>query len=284
MRKLLLIVCAGLFLSASLFLTACAGLTEKATGGGDTKLKVGDTVVFKLARGTYGEGKIETIDGSRYKIPYGTTTPTVDEADVYPLPKTGASSSLKVGDFVIAKQGDQNSWVPAEVTSADAKAIEVNTIAYKQTVNLSPEQVIAPRPAAIEEFKKLKTEQAFEEKVTSMRPTLPTGYALKKGDKVVGAWSGNSWYAGKIVGQSGEKMKIKWEDNSRDSDVDMARIALYPALGSAGTPFQPGDILLVKPTSGSSYWTFAEATSGREVRFKDGKTRSVRGDEYILFN
>jgi hypothetical protein len=278
MKKLLIVIV------ASLWLTACAGLAEKASGGGDAKLKVGDTVVFKLSRGTYGEGKIETIDGSRYKIPYGTTTPAVDEADVYPLPKTGASSSLKVGDLVIAKQGNQNSWVAAEVTSVAPKTIEVKTISYKQTVNLAPEQVIAARPAAIEEIKALKTEEAFEEKVSSMRPTLPSGYALKKGDKVVAAWSGNSWYAGTIVGQSGEKMKVKWADNSRDSDVDIARIAVAPALGSTGPTFQTGDILLVKPTSSSSIWTFAEATSLKEVRLKDGKARSVRGDEYILFN
>ena len=77
---------------------------------------------------------------------------------------------------------------------------------------------------------------------------------------------------------------IKWGDSSRDSEVDMARIGVYPAVGSAGTPFQTGDILLVKPTTTSSVWTFGEATSGREVRFKDGTTRTVRGDEYILFN
>lgn len=279
MKKLLLVIL------GSLLMTACSNLTGKSTGGGgEAKPKVGDTVVFKLSRGAYGEGKIETIDGSRYKIPYGTTTPTVDEADVYPLPKSGESSNLKVGDFVIAKQGNQNSWAPAEVTRADGKAIEVKTITYKQTANLSPEQVVAARPAAVEEFKALKTEEAFDEKVSSMRPTLPAGYVLKKGDKVVAAWSGNSWYTGTIVEPSGEKMKIKWADNSSDSNVDMARIALYPAVGSTGAPFQAGDILLVKPTSGSSYWTFAEATSAREARAKDGKTRTVRGDEYILFN
>jgi len=277
MKKLLVIIL------ASFCLAACAGLAERATGGGDAKPKVGDTVVFKLSRGTYGEGKIESIDGSRYKIPFGTTTPIVDEADVYLLPKAGTNSSLNAGDLVIAKQGTQNSWVPAEVTSADGKAIEVKTIAYRQAVNLSPEQVIAPRAAAIEEFKKLQTEQGFEEKVSSMRPTLPAGHVLKKGDNVVAAWSGNSWYAGTIVGRSGDKMTVKWADSSRPSDVDMGRIGVSPALGSTGMPFQPGDTLLVKPTSGS-YWTFAEATSAKEVRFKDGKTRTVRGDEYILFN
>lgn len=277
MKRLLIVI------FATLWLTACGGLT-KIAGDGAGKLKVGDTVVFKLSRGTYGEGKIETIDGSRYKIPFGTNTPTVDEVDVYALPKTGESSSLKAGDLVIAKQGSQNSWVPAEVTSADAKVIEVKTIYYNQAATLSPEQVIAARPAAIEEFKKLKAETAFEAKASSMRPTLPVGYVLKKGDKVVAAWSGNSWWAGTIVRESGEKMTIKWNDNSRDSDVDKARIALSPAVGSTGTPLQPGDILLVKPTSSSSIWTFAEVTSGREVRSKDGQTRNVRGDEYILFN
>lgn len=299
MRKQLLTVCAGLFLCASLSLTACSSLTGKggsnnansgdatantSSSASDAKLKVGDTVVFKIARGTYGEGKIDSIDGSRYKIPYGTTTPTVDEVDVYPLPKAGASASFKEGDFVIAKQNQQNSWVPGEVTSADGKAIEVKTIAYDQTLNLSPEQVIAPRPAAIVEFKKLKTEGDFDEKTASMRPTLPPGYTFKKGDRVVAAWSGNSWWAGSVVSLNGEKIMIKWGDTSRDSEVDASRVALYPPVGSAGSPLNAGDIVLVKPTTSSTIWYFAEATSGREVRFKDGKTRTVRGDEYILFN
>jgi hypothetical protein len=278
MKKLLLII------FASLSMTACGSLAGKATGAGNAKLKAGDTVVFKLSRGAYGEGKIETIDGSRYKIPYGTTTPTVDESDVYQLPKSGATAELKAGDLVIAKQGNQNSWVPAEVTSAEGKALAVKTIAYKQTMNLSPEQVIVARPAAIEEFKKLKTEAAFDDKVATMRPTLPTGRVPKKGDRVVAAWSGNSWWAGTIVGQSGEKMMIKWGDSSRDSEVDISRIGLFPAVGSTATPFKTGDILLVKPTTTSSIWTFAEAISDREVRFKDDTTRAVRGDEYILFN
>ncbi len=282
MRKSALIVGAGLFVSATVFLTACSGLAEKVAG--NAKLKAGDTVVFKLSRGTYGEGKIETVDGSRYKIPFGTTTPTVDESDVYPLPKSDTSPSLKVGDLVIVKQGNQNSWVAAEVNSADGKAIAVKTISSRQTMNLSPEQVIPVRPAAIEEFKQLKTEVAFDEKVATMRPTLPSGRVPKKGDKVVAAWSGNSWWTGTIVGQTGEKMMIKWSDNSRNSEVDISRIALYPAIGSVWTPFKSGDMLLVKPTTTSSIWNFAEATSEKEVRFKDNKTRTVRSDEYILFN
>ncbi len=276
MKKLLIVIL------ASLSMTACGALGGKATGS-NAKLKAGDTVVFKLSRGSYGEGKIESIDGSRYKIPYGTNTPTVDEADVYSLPQTGTDSEFKVGDLVIAKQSGQNSWVAAEVTSADGKSIAVKTITYKQAINLAPEQVIAARPAAMEDFKKLKTEAAFEEKTTSMRPTVPSGYVPKKGDRVVAAWSGNSWYAGTVVSRSGEKVKIQWADNSNASDVEMGRVGAAPSLGSTGPAFKTGDIVLVKPTSGS-YWKFAEVTSGREVRFKEGETRTVRGDEYILFN
>lgn len=278
MKRFLIIIFSGLLL------TACGASADKASGSGSAvKLKVGDTVVFKLSRGSYGEGKIETIDGSRYKIPFGTTTPTVDESDVYSLPNTGTNSNVKVGDFVIAKQDNQNSWVPAEVTKSDGKAIEVKTIFYKQTLNLSPAQVVEARPAAIEEFKALKTEVAFEAKVSSMRPAATRAYIPKNGDRVVAAWSGNSWYTGTIVETGGDKVTVKWADNSSDSKVDAARIALFPALGSTGTPFQSGDTLLVKPTSGSN-WKFAEATSSREVRFNDGTTRSVRGDEYVLFN
>ncbi|MCY7375596.1 MAG: hypothetical protein LH472_06450 [Pyrinomonadaceae bacterium] len=284
MKKLLLLV------GVSLFLSACG----MVSGGGNSdsnkstvetgKLKVGDTVLFKLSRDGFGEGKIETIDGSRYKIPYGSSTQTVDEADVYALPKAGANANVKVGDYVIAKRGNENYWAAAEVTKADAKTVEIKTLAYKQTLNLSPEQVVAVRPAPVEEFKKVQTEKGFEEKAGSMRPKNPDGFEMKKGDKVVASWSGTNWYVGTIVGKNGEKAKIKWSGNFNDGDVDMTKIAAYPKMGSVGTPMKTGDIVLVKGTSDTSRWEFAEATSEKEVKFKDGKTRTVRGDEYILFD
>lgn len=286
MKKLLLLAC------ASLVFTACGmiggakndntGTTKTETGG---KLKVGDTVVFKLSSTGFGEGKIESVDGSRYKIPYGSSTNTVDEADVYAIPVAGSTSDVKVGDFVVAKRGNENYWYPSEVTRADGKAIEVKTLSSgEQTMNLSPEQVIPVRPATSESFKKLKSETGFETKAGSMRPVIPSDFLPKKGDKVVASWSGNSWYAGTIISSSGDKAKIKWDTNFNDGDVDLRKIAPLPRIGSSAAPFKSGDVLLVKSTSNTSAWEFAEATSDREVRLKDGKTRSVRGDEYVPFN
>lgn len=290
MKKLLLI---GLM---SILLAACASLKGGGgnTDGGNTttttkaaeptKMKVGDTVLFKLSRDGFGEGKIESVDGSRYKIPYGSNTQTVDEADIYALPSAGANPNVKVGDFVIAKRGNDNYWAGAEVTKADAKVVEVKPLSGGGTMNLSPDQVVVVRPATIEEFKKVKDEQGFETKVSTMRPIVPTDYMPKKGDKVVANWSGTSWYSGTVLAVNGEKAKIKWSVNFGDGDIDLTKVAPFPRLGSTGTPLKAGDIVLVKGSSDSTRWEFAEATSDKEVKFKDGKTRPVRGDEYIVFN
>lgn len=277
MKRLSLIIC------TSLFLTAC-GLTGTNSASKSAKLKVGDSVLFKLSRDGFGEGKIETIDGSHYKIPYGSSTNTVDEIDVYPTPTAGTDPNVKVGDYVIAKHGNDNFWPAAEVTKVDAKVIEVKALSSGSSMSLSPEQVVAVRPATAEEFKKVKEEAAFEAKVSPMRPTVPEGYTPKKDDRVVARWSGTSWYSGTILSVNGEKAKIKWSVNFGDGDVDLTKIAPYPKLGSTGLAIKAGDIVLVKGSSETSGWDFAEATSTREVKFKDGKTRSVRGDEYILFN
>lgn len=285
MKKLLFI------LFASVLFAACgsaggnnAGNTGTATKTDGAKPKQGDTVIFKLSREGFGEGKIESVDGVRYKIPYGSQTYTVDEADVYMIPTPGSNTNLKVGDFVIAKRGNENYWAASEITKVDGKSVEVENLSYGNKTNLSPDQVVVVRPATAEEFKKVKEESGFEKKVANMRPVVPAGYTPKAGDAVVAGWSGNSWYSGKILSVSGEKAKIKWSVNFSDGDVEFKRIAPQPKNGSTGTPMKAGDIVLVKGASDTSRWEFGEATSDKEVKFKDGKTRNVRPDEYIVFN
>lgn len=284
MKRILLVLCASVLFIACGGGAGNTGNTATATKTDGVKPKAGDTVLFKLSREGFGEGKIDSIDGSRYKIPYGTTTYTVDEADIYAIPAPGSNTSLKVGDYVIAKRGTENYWAAAEITKADAKSVEVKNLSYGTATNLSPDQVVVVRPATVEEFKKVKDESGFESKVTTMRPVVPAGFAPKAGDKVVAGWSGNSWYSGTVVSVSGEKAKIKWSVNFADGDIEFTRLAPAPKIGSTATPIKAGDIVLVKGTSDQSRWEFAEATSDKEVKFKDGKTRTVRGDEYIAFN
>ena len=99
MKKLCLI------LAVISLLTACsqAGKTTEAEKSADTAAKpaVGDTAVFKFSRQGYVEGKVQSIDGTRYKVLYGQSTQTVDAVDVYPLPRAGAKVDVKPGDIVV---------------------------------------------------------------------------------------------------------------------------------------------------------------------------------------
>lgn len=294
MKKLWLIV------SASLLLTACGSLTsnsngndnnsnstEKGDASSSAKPKAGDTVVFKISSSSYGESKIDSIDGTRYKIPYGSTVNTVDETDVYPLPKAGGKSSVKVGDFVVAKRGSDLYWTPSEVLKVSDSTIDVDPLSGGGSSSLAPEKIIAVHPAAVEEFKKLKAAKQFSAKAQSMRPTTVGTYVPKRGDMVVAAWGPSSWYTAKVISVSGDNAKIDW-DVFNDSDVSVSKVAPFPRVGSTGAAVSVGSIVLVKPKYEKGTWDFAEVTTvtGQTIGIKlgDGETRSIRADEYVAFN
>lgn len=294
MKKLWLIV------TASLLLAACGSTNsnsdgnsnnsnsaEKADTSGSAKPKAGDTVVFKISNSSYGESKIDSVDGTRYKIPYGSTVNTVDETDIYPLPKAGATSSVKVGDFVVAKRGSDLYWTPSEVVKVSDSTIDVDPLSGGGTSSLAPEKIIAVHPAAVEEFKKLKAAKQFSAKAQSMRPSTVGTYVPKRGDAVVAAWGAGSWYSAKVISVSGDKAKIDW-DVFNDSDLSIDKVAPLPRVGSTGAAVSVGSIVLVKPKYEKGSWDFAEVTSvsGQTIGIKlgDGETRSIRSDEYVAFN
>lgn len=251
------------------------------------KPKAGDTVVFRISRESYGESKVDSVDGTRYKIPYGSNINAVDETDVYTLPKAGEKSDVKVGDFVVAKRGNELYWTPSEVTSVSDSTIDVTAIGGGGSSSLAHEKIITVHPAAREEFKKWKGEKAFETKAQSMRPSTVGSYTPKPGDAVVAAWGASSWYTAKVLSVSGDKAKIDW-DVFNDSEISVDKVAPLPKVGSTGAALSAGSIVLVKPTYDKGTWNFAEVTStsssGAEVKFSDGKTKSIRADEYVALN
>ncbi len=284
-----------LIVSASLLFAACQSLTSKSdsnsnssnsTSSSSTKPKAGDTVVFKISPESYGESKIDSVDGTRYKIPYGSNINSVDETDIYALPKVGEKPNVKAGDFVVAKRGNELYWTPSEVVKVTDNTIEVAAISGGSS-SLAPEKIIAVRPAAVEELKKLKAQKAFATKAQSMRPTTVGSYTPKPGDRVVAVWGGSSWYTSKVISVNGDKVKLDW-DNFADTEVSLEKIAPYPKVGSTGAPVNVGGIVLVKPKYEQGTWNFAEVTSvdGQNigVKFGDGETRSIRTDEYVALN
>jgi len=283
MKKLFLII------SVSLFLSACGAIGSGPSGSSaEVKPKIGDTVTFPFSREGYGEGTVESIDGSRYKIKYGNSTETKEASDVYGLPKAGAKPALKVGDMVIAKLESGAYWAGVEVISVSDSVVEVKELWRGGTKSLSFDQVIVVRPAAVAEFRKLKGENEFTAKAKQARPHPPAGYKPKVGERVVAEWSGNAWWVGEIVSVSSDKAKLKWLATFPESELDLARIMPFPKAATAKTLPAANSYVLVKPSSDSGQWTYAQVTvvnaDSAEVKFANGKTQPIKADEYIALN
>ncbi len=254
-----------------------------ATEPAKTQLAVGDSAVFKFSRQGYVEGKVQSIDGTRYKLLYGQSTQTVDAVDVYPLPKTGAKVDVKPGDIVVAHRRDAY-WPGAEVKSVNGDVIEVQIIAEGDIVNVPHEKVVKINSAAVAEFKQYAQEVAFLKAAKTGKPHPPADYKPKAGERVVAEWTEKNWYIGNVVTASSSKASIKWPTSFPQSQLTLDKVLPFPA--PAASP-KPNDYLLVKQDSEKQSFAYAQVTSVNgnsvEVKLADGKTRTVKqGDFYVV--
>lgn len=90
---------------------------------------------------------------------------------------------------------------------------------------------------------------------------------VEVGDTVVAKWASGSFYEGKVESLDGNKAKVKWNDGSNPSDVDMSDVYMIPESG-AKPDVKAGDMVLAKVQS-NSYWSGAEVTE-------------VKGDVYVV--
>lgn len=276
-----------LFLSLLLSLAACGGKTagtdSDKSGSSAAKPAVGDTAVFKFSRQGYVEGKVQSIDGTRYKLMYGQSPQTVDAVDVYALPKPGAKADVKVGDIVVAHQREAY-WPGAEVKNVNGDVIEVQIVSNGDTLNVPSEKLIKINAAAAAEFKQYAQEVAFLKNAKTGRPHPPADYKPKAGQRVVAEWTDKTWYIGDVVSASPSKATIKWPASFPDSQLTFDKVLPYPA--PAASP-KINDFLIVKQDTESQSFAFAQVTSVNgssvEVKLADGKTRTVKqGDFYVV--
>ena len=280
-----------LMVATSVLLTACGGAGTKPDGGGAgssaTALKVGDTVVFKTSRQGYHEGKVEKVEGSRYEIRYGTSTEKVESVDVHALPQAGEKLNVQPGDAV-AVHSDNIYWPGGVVKSVTPEVIEVEIIESGRELNVPHEKVIKVSPASAAELKKYADEMGFLKKAKAKRPQAPAGYKPKPGDRIVAEWSAGAWWPGEVISVSGEKVKIKWPASFPDSELPLEKVMLYPKAGTTTAMPKQGDFVLAKPGDDKSQWQYAQVTSvsgqTAEVKLANGKTRSIKADEYIVLN
>lgn len=281
MNKLWLIILTSVF---SMACGASGGITQPgATTAAEAKPKPGETAIFKVSREGFGEGIIEGVTGAQYVIRYGDSTVNKEDSDVYALPKGGTAKSVKAGEMVAAKiESGGKYWAGAEVVSANGDVIEVRDLYRGTTANLAPDKIVAVRPAAAADLQKLKAEYDFKRRANSARPRADAAWKPKPGERVVAEWSANSWWNGTIGAIKGDRAVIKWGSNFKDSELGVDRLMPYPKAGALPAA---DSYVLVKPDSDNGQWFYAQVTGGAgEVKFPDGKTRTVKPGEFIALN
>lgn len=259
--------------------------TTAAKSAENPKPVVGDTVVARWSGNSFYEGKVETLDGSRYRIKWSdNSSPSdVDSVDVYPLPKDGVAVDVKVGDYVLAKLSSGTSWTGAEVSNVETGVVTVKAAQGGSTSSLPPEKIIKISAATAANFKQQASQTDFMAHAQTLRPQAPAGFAPRKGERVVAEWSTNSWYGGRVQKIAGSKATVAWDDQSKPTELDFAKVFPYPTGSNYQTPSVDG-YLIVKP-NGNGKWGYAQVTglNGKAIEIKtaDGQTRSITAGEYI---
>lgn len=290
MKKLLLLVC------ASLILSACGAITEKITGesnsggsnstvaAGNAKAQPGDTVLFKSGPVNYSEGKLEKIEGIKYEIRSKDSIAKPNVSDVYALPKTDSKSDVKVGDFVVAFNYDLY-WEGGEVVNVTDDLVEVEK-ASGGKLNVAHDKIVKVSPAAIAAIKQAVEVKAFEDLGKTKKPVLPANWKPKSGDKIAAQWSFGSWHPADIKHMNANDVDIEWKNGWKNGNVARDKIAPYP---TAASPLpKADDYVIVRPTNDTAEWKFAMVVSisgqEAEVKFADGKTQKVKSGDFIAMN
>lgn len=271
----------------SLLSAACSGGSKTSSTDSEksasAKPAVGETAVYKFSRQGYVEGKVQSIDGTRYKLMYGQSAQTVDAVDVYALPKAGAKAEVSPGDIVVAHQRDAY-WPGAEVKSVNGDVIEVEVVSSGDSLRVPPEKIIKINSAAAADFKTYAQEVAFLKSAKTGRPHPPADYKPKAGQRVVAEWTDHTWYIGNVVSASPSKATVKWPASFPQSKLTFDKVLPYPA--PAASPKQ-NDFVIVKQDSENQAFAYAKVTSVNgstvDVKLADGKTRTVKqGDFYVV--
>ena len=291
MKKLLLLVC------ASVLFTACGAVSEKisgesksntetkpAAGNNSGKPQAGETVLFKSGPVNYSEGKVEKVEGGKYEIRSKDTIAKPIAGDVYALPKEGAKSDVKVGDFVVAYSYEIY-WEGGEVKSVTDDLVEVEK-ASGGKLNVAHDKIIKVSPAGIAAIKQNVEAKAFEDLGKTKKPVLPANWKPKPGDKVAAQWAFGSWHPADLKHVNANDVDIEWKNGWKNGNVGRDKIAPYP---TANSPMpKANDYVIVRPTNETSEWKFAIVTSisGQEleVKFSDGKTQKVKNGDFIAMS
>ena len=249
------------------------------------KFNVGDTVVAKWTGNSFYEGKIEKIDAGKITVKWsdGSSARSVDESDVYTLPKADDKPDVAVGDMVLAKTGSSSYWNGAEITKIEGAVYGVKTVESARTSNVDANKIIKITPATAANLKDKAGSTDFLKEAKSKKPEIAANFKAKNGEKVLAQWATNSWWSGKVTKVSGNKTTVAWDDGSKPSEVNNDKVMAYPTDANTKIPVA-NQFVLAKPASGSK-WVYAQVVSVKDktIEIKDpkGKIRTVKAGECV---
>jgi len=280
------------FLALLVFFTGCNLLGGKEVSEvnkqtevkQNTKFNVGETVIAKWAQNSFYEGKVDAVTDANVKVKWndGSSPSDVNITDVFAFPKAGVKPDVKAGDIVLAKISTGSYWNGAEISKIDGDVYVVKNESG-QTFNVSAEKIIKIPADVVANFKDKASSTDFLKEAQAKKPSAPTEFKPKVGEKVLGEWATNSWYQAKVEKISGTKATLAWEDGTKPSEVDFTKI--LPMPDSKSEMPKDNQFILAKPESGSK-WGYAQTVSTKEgnveIKTADGKTRTIKAGEFVL--
>lgn len=245
---------------------------------------VGDTVVAVWSGSLWAEGKVESIEAGNARIQWrDSSSPNeVELAKVFVMPDANSALAVKPGDYVLVKAESGTWWQEAQIQDVADGVVKAKSIEGETPVNISPEKVIAVSPTVAADIKDHAAAADFLRNAHARRPLAPADYKPKVGDHILGEWTTNVWYEGRIKALSADRALIVWANGVKPDEASFDKIIPFPTADEARTP-AVDDFVLLKPKGGS--WQYGQVTSiqGTAIEARDiSSSRLYKLGEFVV--
>ena len=251
----------------------------------------GDAVVARWGPALWAEGTVTNIEGdNEAKIAWadGSSPSSVDIADIFHIPNESAEILVQPGEYTLVKSDTDKWWSEAEVREVNRSVVKARVINGGEILNLPPSKVLAVSDAVAADIKDSADRQQFLDTAHERRPKAPEGYMPKPGDHVLGEWTTNAWYGGKIKAVTDGKALVIWENGMSPDKAAVEKIVPFPTAANTGNEHAVGSYVLLKPTGGNpkAAWVYGQITAlngkGVEAKSMDFGTREYANGDFVV--
>jgi hypothetical protein len=256
------------------------------------KPAAGDPVIARWGPALWAEGRVTNIDDgiNEAQIAWedGSSPSSVAIADVFQVPSASGAIVVQPGDYTLVKSTTDHWWNEAQVKEVNGTVVKARIINGGEIVNLPGEKVLFVSDAVAADIKDSADRQSFLDAAHEQRPVAPDGYMPSVGDRILGEWTTNAWYGGRVKSVADGKALIVWENGMSPDKAAFEKIVPFPtATNSVATP-EVGDYVLLKPTGGNpkAAWVYGQVTAvtgrGIEAKSIDFGTHEYALGEFVV--